>query len=127
MAEAPPPRSPLAALADTLPAAAAAGAEDVAHAGAEGVALAERGPHMRLALRLEPAAAGARDHRLARVRVFKDKASGGQRVEGRGLDLGIAVAAQRIHALLIREDVKEVGGVHGRPSRLARERGVSSK
>ena len=61
MAEAPPPRSPLAALAGARPAAAAAGAEDVAHAGAEDVALAERGPHMRLALRLEPAVAGARD------------------------------------------------------------------
>ncbi len=61
MAEAPPPRSPLAALAGARLAAAAAGAEDVAHAGAEEVSLAERGPHMRLALRLEPEAAGARD------------------------------------------------------------------
>lgn len=52
MAEAPPPRSPLAALAGAL----AAGPP----AGAAGVALAERVPHMRLALRLDPAA-GARE------------------------------------------------------------------
>ena len=53
MAEAPPPRSPLAALAGAL----AAGSPAVA----DGVALAERASHMRLALRLDPAAAGARE------------------------------------------------------------------
>lgn len=53
MAEAPPPRSSLAALAGAL----AAGSPAVA----DGVALAERASHMRLALRLDPAAAGARE------------------------------------------------------------------
>lgn len=51
MAEALPPRSPLAALAGALP----AGSD------AEGVTLAARGPHMRLALRFDPAAEDARD------------------------------------------------------------------
>ena len=54
-------------------------------------------------------------HRLAHIGVFKDKAIGSQPVERRGLNLLVAIAAQRIHALLISEDVEYVGMSHKTP------------
>ena len=67
---------------------------------------------------------GRTAHGLAHVGVLEDEAVLGKPVERRGFDLAVSVAGQCIGALLVRENVEQVGSRHVWPSRLAFERGV---
>ena len=61
---------------------------------------------------------------LAHVGVFEHEAVRRQPVERGGFDLVVSIASQRIRALLVGENVEQVGAFHRFPSRLDLERGV---